>query len=128
MSPHAHLLSCGFLRISIELHNPLLVGFFVVVGFCFLFLIFLPDLELKPSIHFTDNLILKSSQQQLPQPAPGFCPLHQLSQLLWERRFICCDMSESFFIKKAMRGVSLDTHYTSLCPSWRQMNKPCCDC
>lgn len=46
--------------------------FFVVVGFfvgCFFFLIGPPDLELKPSIHFTDNLILSSSQQHLPQLA-----------------------------------------------------------
>lgn len=75
MSPHAHLLCCGFLRASTELHSPLLVGFFVFGGVLLSLVFFLicpPDLELKPSIHFTENLILNSSHQQLPQLAPGF--------------------------------------------------------
>lgn len=99
MSPHAHLLCCGFLRVSIELHSPLLVGFFCCCWvFCWLFfsLICPPDLELKPSIHFTDNLILSSSQQHLPQLAqdstsciscPRSCGKEDSCAVIWESIF-----------------------------------------
>lgn len=99
MGPYARLLSCvasweHALNYTAHFWLAFLLLFFVF------FLICPPDLELKPSIHFTDNLILNSSQQQLPQLAPGFYPLHQLSQLLREQRFVCRDVREGFSLRK----------------------------
>lgn len=101
MSPHAHLLCCGFLRVSIELHSPLLVGFFfVVVGFfvgCFFFFNWSTrsGTETINSFHWQSHSQLKSAAPT--SASTEFYLLHQLSQLLWERRFMCCDMREHFF-------------------------------
>lgn len=104
MSPHAHLLCCGFLRASTELHSPLLVGFFVFGG-VLLSLVFFFNLSTRPGTETINSFHWKSYSQLQSSTAASastrvFYPLLQLSQLLWKSRFMCCDVRECFLLRK----------------------------
>lgn len=111
---------CGFLRACIELHSPILVGFVVVVVWFFFNLSTRSGTETINSFHWQSHSQLKSatatsaSTRVLPPASAVPAPMGTKIRVSWCER--------GFFIKKAVWGASLDTHYTSLCPSWWHIN------